>query len=145
MKWLLFSCLRKKDNHDDDDEDIDGTVHGYSNYKIPHNEDTNINEVKHFNYLECSICLNIIYDDEYDFIKENQNHKTECDHIFHNECIKQWYKVSNSVSCPLCHEDNINDMIIIENFSKYMCSGYCYRNTQKEQMIEIDDIESDKI
>jgi len=150
MKWFLFSCLGKniiKNENNHDEDDIDGSVHGYSNYKIENKvlEDTirdmNTNEtaeVINDHYLDCSICLNIIYDDEYDFTIVNQNHKTECNHIFHNECIKQWYTISNGVSCPLCRankstEENINDMIILENLRKYICSGYCYRTTKQEQ------------
>jgi len=137
MKWLLFSCLGKNiiKSIDNCDEDIDGSVHGYSNYtiedKVRDSNNINENEVKKFEEVEyeCSICLNIMYEDEFDY-------KTECNHIFHNECIKEWYKVSNNISCPLCRankstEENINDRIILENLRNYICSGYCYRTTQQ--------------
>lgn len=140
MKW--FSCFIIKKKDEDNNEDIDGSVHGYSNYKTKDKpDDTNISEteVKKFDYIqECSICLNLVYDDD-EYIKQ---HKTECNHIFHNECIKEWYRVSNGLSCPLCRcnkstEENINDKIILENLRNYICSGYCY-NINREQIQEID-------
>jgi len=142
MKWLLFSCLSKNiiKSIDNCDEDIDGSVHGYSNYTIEDkvsNDTIRIDEVEKFdNIEECSICFNIIiYRDKYT--------KEICNHIFHDECIKQWYDISKGLSCPLCRnnkstEENINDTIILENLRKYICSGYCYRTIQEENMIAIE-------
>ena len=41
---------------------------------------------------ECTICL-LQYTEE-------SKKTTECNHIFHNECIKIW--LQTNISCPLC-------------------------------------------
>ncbi len=41
--------------------------------------------------IECSICMNDI---------ESNQHNTECNHTFHNNCLSDWLEVNNS--CPLC-------------------------------------------
>ena len=43
----------------------------------------------------CSICLDCYEDD-----KEKQWLATNCLHVFHESCLKEWYKTS--ASCPLC-------------------------------------------
>lgn len=152
MKW--FSCfISKKTCNKDKEEDIDGSVHGYTHYKIEDkvldkvldHDSINENEVKNFDYNieECSICLNLIYHDDLTEENQNQNHKTDCNHIFHNNCIKQWYNISNGISCPLCRnnkstEENINDRIKLENLRKYICSGYCYTTINREEIENLD-------
>lgn len=42
---------------------------------------------------ECCICTN----------KIREGYKLECGHIFHNECIKKWIKISNT--CPTCRKE----------------------------------------
>ena len=46
---------------------------------------------------ECAICLNEI---------KGVYKKTKCNHIFHEECIVKWYKVSHR--CPLCRNSVFN-------------------------------------
>jgi hypothetical protein len=43
--------------------------------------------------MKCTICLDNIYPVELVAI-------TECNHIFHRNCIKHW--ISDNLSCPLC-------------------------------------------
>jgi len=42
---------------------------------------------------ECSICYN-------KYIKEKQNSRLECNHVFHQECILKW--LETGTTCPLC-------------------------------------------
>lgn len=61
---------------------------------------------------ECSICLDKIY----------FRYKTECNHVFHKNCIVQWLETQNS--CPVCRNIiksplNINDYLIIISFLIY--------------------------
>ena len=42
--------------------------------------------------MDCSICLKDI--------NNNDKFITDCNHIFHIECINKWYKISHR--CPLC-------------------------------------------
>lgn len=53
--------------------------------------------------MDCSICLKDIND--------NNKFITDCNHIFHIECINKWYKISHR--CPLCRHNkfhiNISD------------------------------------
>jgi hypothetical protein len=43
--------------------------------------------------LECSICL-------IEFVENDRCRQLPCDHIFHTQCIDQWFTVS--VVCPMC-------------------------------------------
>ena len=49
----------------------------------------------------CSICL--------DEFTDEQILMTNCEHIYHYKCIKDWKTKSNKFTCPLCR-DNINKM-----------------------------------
>jgi len=48
----------------------------------------------------CTICL-----DKYTIT--DQIVKIECNHIFHKECLKSWYKIN--ASCPICRHKNVED------------------------------------
>ena len=48
--------------------------------------------------IDCSICLN-----EIDI--EDTVLKLECEHIYHNTCLKDWYLKSENKNCPICRED----------------------------------------
>lgn len=48
--------------------------------------------------MECSICLN-------KFTNENKGYKLKCDHIYHKNCIQEWFLKSKT--CPICRI-NIN-------------------------------------
>ena len=51
---------------------------------------------------ECSICLDEI-------TNESIVRKTICNHVFHDECVIPWFKITNS--CPLCrHEFVLNTL-----------------------------------
>lgn len=45
---------------------------------------------------ECSICLSLFLEKQ--CVKMNQ-----CEHIYHESCIKEWLKINNL--CPLCRKD----------------------------------------
>lgn len=50
------------------------------------------------NPTECCICL--------DDITENNSGKLEkCGHIFHKNCIEQWFIVDPNLRCPLCRHN----------------------------------------
>ena len=44
----------------------------------------------------CSICLS-------DFNNEDKVSITECDHIYHNDCIKKWLRINNT--CCICKQE----------------------------------------
>lgn len=44
----------------------------------------------------CSICL-----EKLDF---NEKKTFRCGHVFHDKCIKQWFKSSYSFKCPNCKQ-----------------------------------------
>lgn len=44
----------------------------------------------------CSICLT-------DFNNEDKVSITECDHIYHNDCIKKWLRINNT--CCICKQE----------------------------------------
>lgn len=44
---------------------------------------------------ECSICIS-------DFTNESIISITKCNHVFHTDCIKEWYKYKTD--CPICRE-----------------------------------------
>ena len=44
--------------------------------------------------LECSICMSDV--------DESNGGMTECDHVFHNHCLKKWMEVQHS--CPNCRK-----------------------------------------
>lgn len=44
----------------------------------------------------CSICL-------IDFNNEDKVSITECDHIYHNDCIKKWLRINNT--CCICKQE----------------------------------------
>ncbi len=49
---------------------------------------------------ECSICLNIISENE---------QKLECGHVFHKECISKWFL--RSITCPCCRVKVKSDIL----------------------------------
>ena len=52
-------------------------------------------DIQKFTYLnECSICLKI---NNYKIITTN------CNHIFHEECLSKWIKISKT--CPICRKN----------------------------------------
>ena len=44
---------------------------------------------------DCAVCLS-------GFSKEEKVRELVCDHIFHNECIHDWFMKAKSPACPLC-------------------------------------------
>ena len=66
----------------------------YKNYKTNKSlsEGRYVNET---NLSICSICL-----EEYD--NDNIISKLNCNHIFHKECIKEWFQKNNN--CPNCRK-----------------------------------------
>jgi hypothetical protein len=58
--------------------------------------------------VQCSICLCEYEDDDL------VNH-LQCDHIYHNECINQWFKTNSK--CPVCKSD-MNDQSNIASKNK---------------------------
>ena len=80
----------------------------------------------------CSICLDTIEIDEKEIIK------TDCNHYFHKECLKEWF--SKSLSCPLCRKDLTNfniHMNINTNLNKKYEIGKNYSITRYNILYEI--------
>ena len=44
----------------------------------------------------CAVCLSII--------NEKDSYKLECGHVFHTNCIVQWFRNSNG-NCPCCWDN----------------------------------------
>lgn len=68
----------------------------------------------HTIHAECSICLEMINSNKNGWI-------TRCNHIFHKECLKQWFfKTKWNDSCPMCRQD-IGNVSFIDgiNYSIY--------------------------
>ena len=57
--------------------------------------------------MECSICLS--------FINDGDKHKIlKCDHIYHEDCIKNWVVYKNKQTCPMCNSfiQGMNEAIV---------------------------------
>ena len=48
--------------------------------------------------MDCPICLGDI--------EQKDKVITNCNHIYHKQCLEKWYKVSHR--CPLCRESTFN-------------------------------------
>ena len=75
------------------------------NYRLKHNRYQKIvfDEEKEY-YDSCTICLD-------DFDNNDKLLKLKCSHIYHEKCIKTWFK--NKSNCPNCNssfssEDNVS-------------------------------------
>ena len=56
----------------------------------------------------CVLCNNKFYD-----TPEKAIYKTNCDHLFHNDCLNKLCEENNGdLMCPTCHQDNIDCMDI---------------------------------
>ena len=56
----------------------------------------------------CSICCNIME-------PKDASHLYECSHVFHNECIKKWFKGKNKLTCPMCRADcNVDNYFTLD-------------------------------
>lgn len=80
------------------------------NNKLKHNRYEKIifDEEKEY-YDSCTICLD-------DFDNNEKLLKLKCNHIYHEKCIKTWFK--NKSNCPNCNssfssEDNISPISIV--------------------------------
>ena len=47
----------------------------------------------------CCICLNQLKSEK---ATKETIVRTECDHLFHENCMTSWMKMGNSSTCPLC-------------------------------------------
>ena len=78
-------------------------------------------------YIECPICLEYLFDNEYN---ENQTNRTKriklksCGHIFHHYCIEEYISRCNA-----------NEYMKTENNDKYFTCPYC--NTKNETNLSI--------
>lgn len=57
----------------------------------------------------CGIC----YDN---YLSDKVILKLNCDHIFHKECLDEWWKRINIKLCPYCRKVN-NNLVIVKNSS----------------------------
>lgn len=52
------------------------------------------------NPVDCCICL--------DYINQNNSGKLQkCGHIFHKDCIEQWFIVDPNLRCPMCRDTQV--------------------------------------
>ena len=68
---------------------------------------------------ECPICLDPLYNSNDDPDEIFINVKCQNQHVFHEECITNWYKIEQT--CPLCRQD-----ISKEHWKKISSSGYLF-------------------
>ena len=73
--------------------------------------------------MDCSIC--------YSDIKEKDKIITNCNHIYHRECLDKWFKIS--YRCPLCRESKFN--ISIEDYEQ----NYWKKQKEIETIINLYD------
>lgn len=101
-----------EDNSQDEDEEIEDLLN-YDNpiedqmiENLPVTKLTDINKLSDEN-KKCTICFEI-------FNKDDNIIYLPCIHIYHEECIKKWFKVQDF--CPICRfkitAENINQIII---------------------------------
>ena len=64
----------------------------------------------------CPVCL--------EEIQFKQLHKTSCGHVFHHECILNWFVASDD--CPVCRNEESGDQMIIfkHNVHEKMAQNY---------------------
>lgn len=65
------------------------------NIEISSNEFANLEEDIKEKNKDCSICIS-------DFADDSMVSITNCNHVFHTDCIKEWYKYKTD--CPICRE-----------------------------------------
>ena len=84
---------------------------------------------------DCSICFEQLK------LENNNIVKTKCDHIFHDECLTEWLK--NSQTCPLCRNpvesypskvNDINSYVINHSTSSVIMNNYMYRMSRRERL-----------
>ena len=76
--------------------------------------------------MECSICL--------EPLDKNAVKLDNCNHMFHEKCIKQLINGNQYAKCPLCRGGNDSDAIDIINNAKNR-----YREDSPNSMYSIDD------
>ncbi|KAL3105777.1 hypothetical protein niasHT_026552 [Heterodera trifolii] len=57
------------------------------------------------NELNCSICLEAMIEGENIIKLHGEKDNDKASHIFHNECIKKWFKTHGNFRCPLCNRE----------------------------------------
>lgn len=57
----------------------------------------------------CSICYE-------DYLSDKVILQLNCEHIFHMECLNEWWKRINEKKCPYCKVIN-NNLVIVKNIS----------------------------
>lgn len=81
--------------------------------KKPQKRYTKLQFKENESYDSCTICLN-------DFIIDENILKLSCNHIYHEECIKLWFKKKSN--CPNClnsfsSDEDISPISNINNYS----------------------------
>lgn len=51
----------------------------------------------------CPVC--------FDDVQFSSRHVTNCNHVFHQECIRKWFETSDE--CPICRSAQMNDPFVI--------------------------------
>ena len=101
-KYTILNNNRN-DNENDNDNDNEN-----KNENKNDNDNENDNEEK----LDCCICMDDI---------KNDNFKTECDHVFHKECLDEWLK--NSSTCPICRSQ-VGSIVVQQRIPYYYTDGW---------------------
>jgi len=70
------------------------------------------NKLKKKEIYDCCICMDDI---------KNDNFKTECDHVFHKECLDEWLK--NSSTCPICRSQ-VGSIVVQQRIPYYYTDGW---------------------
>jgi len=113
----MFGMKRRKDiNEKNEDYNNDG--HRYKIRKIQEEQEE----------YECAICL------------ENEEQKEElilqCGHIFHKECINEWFRRRQNNDCPCCREQNRN-MFPLESRYINKLFGYTVYGDNKIDLFDL--------
>lgn len=97
--------------------------------------------------MNCSICLEKMEKDRY--------YNTECNHVFHKECLKNWIQINNRhLNCPKCSllrrcfntiniNDNKHDNKCYINYDCPLCRQKNNMDIEKKNiLLTLDEIEN---
>jgi hypothetical protein len=87
---------------------------------------------------ECAICVKSFEETPSEII-----FKTDCGHLFHNNCLNQHcnYSKNSTQKCPLCRRNITNDCTNVWNFKHMKMDNYSFTNPAVKQIYDAQLIE----